>query len=687
MSTTEPNGLFPDEAKPTALSVIADNIPDYLKSLNQWVVWRYEKHAKRWTKVPYCVESWFDACFHSDGHKLYRASSTKPATWTTFERALLVYEQGEFDGIGIALAPPLVGVDVDKCRGTDRERIFIDSFNSYSELSPSGKGVRIFCTGSLPDKGFKNATCEIYQRGRYLTVTGHHIEGTPNTVEERQRVILGCVKKLFAADETTKETPKVPTVTLTLDDERILELCRSAKNSEKFAALWSGEDDRLLSAGVPLKPDEATPDSSVADYKLCHMLAFYTSDFDQIDRLVSQSGLNRDKWDRHDYKTRTINGALRNVSEKYSGEDNSKLRELEAEAESVVSNADDIPITSETEKWANLAVEKAKETVSHRRRGYKPSELRTLPPLAWQIKGHVPVNSFGMIYGASGIGKSFVALDMALCVATGKPFLGIYEVQQGPVVYIYSEGIPGARQRYLAWAQHYERETEEVLFVPSTFDLLDGDEAKEVLKIAQDDLGAVPSLIVVDTLARNFGAGNERTSDDMNKYVTNLDHLRKATKGTVLSIHHTGWEGSRSRGATNLPGACDVMIQLSGQSNANTVTVKCDKQKDAEPFEPYKLTKQVVRTDNGSSLVWTRQDQWATRYELLDKKDRDVLDTIFTKFGEGEFEANDVYSLCDSKRTAQRLLARLKDSELLLKSGRGSYSVNSQAHSVLVSGR
>lgn len=136
--------------KPKPLPVKPENIPDELKSLKRWCVWKYELVNGRWTKIPY--------------HPLnnWRASSNNPDTWATFKSCIDKYERstksGHIAGVGFFLdkEDDLVGCDIDHCCDdsllTDNAQDWICNLNSYSELSPSGNGVRIWTRGNLPVK-------------------------------------------------------------------------------------------------------------------------------------------------------------------------------------------------------------------------------------------------------------------------------------------------------------------------------------------------------------------------------------------------------------------------------------------------------------------------------------------------------------------------------------------------------
>jgi putative DNA primase/helicase len=173
-------------AVPPTAPVVYDVVPDDLKELDQWVLWRYEgdDHGRA-TKVPY----------QRNGRK---ASSSDQKTWCSFEDARAVYETGGYSGLGFVFAPDggLVGIDLDDCL-TDSGAYepwaipIIQRFHdSYSEVSPSGLGIKIFARGKLPGGGtafpMGDGRVELYDQGRYFTVTGDVLDGTLPEVEEHQ---------------------------------------------------------------------------------------------------------------------------------------------------------------------------------------------------------------------------------------------------------------------------------------------------------------------------------------------------------------------------------------------------------------------------------------------------------------------------------------------------------------------
>jgi primase-polymerase (primpol)-like protein len=162
--------------KPRFLEPIKENIHKELKQRIQWVVWKAEFVDGKWTKVPYNAQSG------------YKAASDNPKTWSSFNTAYYKYKNsnGEYDGIGFVVSKddPFTGIDLDKCRDPKTGNIdlwaekIIQKLNSYTEISPSGNGIRIFIRAKLPQEGRKKNNIEMYDQGHYLTITGNRANGT-----------------------------------------------------------------------------------------------------------------------------------------------------------------------------------------------------------------------------------------------------------------------------------------------------------------------------------------------------------------------------------------------------------------------------------------------------------------------------------------------------------------------------
>ena len=256
------------QPKPIAPPVDEAGIPDDLKALPRWVGWKYESRKGKWAKPP----------FRCGGAG--KASVTDPAHWGTFAAALDAYRRRGWDGVGFVFAAsdPFSGVDLDDCRDAESGRLdpradrIIRSLDSYTEVSPSGTGVKVVVAGKLPGKpGRREEGIEIYSDARYFTMTGHRLDGTPREVRDRRDELARLHEEVFSDPAVEGHHPE--------GDDQIIERAKGAKNGEKFARLWSGDAGGYAS-------------DSEADAALCGMLAFWAGpDAGWIEALLDQSGL------------------------------------------------------------------------------------------------------------------------------------------------------------------------------------------------------------------------------------------------------------------------------------------------------------------------------------------------------------------------------------------------------------
>jgi primase-polymerase (primpol)-like protein len=267
--------------------------PETLRGVAQWVLWRYESRDGHRTKVPI---SPFDG---------RRASTKDPSTWTTWEHASLAL--GTFtdcEGIGFVftVSDPFCGIDLDDCLTESGEpepwaKEILERLATYSEVSPSGRGVKLFLRGKLPPGGRRKGKIEMYDSGRYFTVTGRQLPGTLTAVEERQAEVKALHTEIFGSPALRRSGPAIA-VRPPAEDAALLVKARSAKNGRKFMDLFYRGD---LSA--------YRGDDSAADLALCGLLAFWCgADGERIDRLFRQSALMREKWDSR--RSGTTYGAL-----------------------------------------------------------------------------------------------------------------------------------------------------------------------------------------------------------------------------------------------------------------------------------------------------------------------------------------------------------------------------------------
>lgn len=207
-------------------------------------------------------------------------------------------------------------------------------------------------------------------------------------------------------------------------------------------------------------------------------------------------------------------------------------------------------------------------------------------PLRWHIEGLIPEDGLIPVYGAPKHGKTFCAIDMAASVATSTPFHG-RKVSQGSVFYICGEGFRAIKQRFKAWgeARGVPLEGAPLFRSRCAVQMLDESSAA-MLSDAVAGLVAAhgpPRLIVVDTLARNFGTGDENSTVDMSRFVGAIDRLKAQWPGcSVIIVHHSGLaDAKRARGSSALLGAADAEFRV--ESNTTGPALYCTAMKDAAP--------------------------------------------------------------------------------------------------------
>lgn len=303
-----------------------------LQSKKQWVCWCYEPDKNgRMTKVPYQAKNG------------YKASTRNPKNWVTYEDAVKAQKFARtidgkpYDGIGFVFNNDYTGIDWDHCvneDGTIEEwaQKDINRVATYCELSPSGTGIHGIARALLPEKPDKegkttrpgkkvripaqnhpDAATEMYCEGRFFTMTGNHLAGTPTTIEDRQKEVTAFFQELLQlSNKPTQQTQKGPIHPTDLSDHELIEKACSASNGPKFSELWYGNTNAYGN------------DDSAADQALCNLLAFWTGkDSARMDRLFRQSGLYRaEKWDRNarsgeTYGEGTIERAIASCKEVY----------------------------------------------------------------------------------------------------------------------------------------------------------------------------------------------------------------------------------------------------------------------------------------------------------------------------------------------------------------------------------
>lgn len=264
------------------------NIPNELQEKKQWVGWNYETNNNgKATKVPYQL----------NGRK---ANPTNSSTWGHFQDVVHCAREGKFDGIGFVLSKTddYIAVDIDDCivegKMNETARDTIELLDSYTEFSPSAKGLHIIVKGKFPNyiekskSGLKNEKfgIEVYRHSRFMTFTGD-VENE-NIIHERTDELDDFFIAYFDNKEIEEHlNVTINTEPLNFEDDNVTwkKMFQDSREGKNIKKAFNGE---LMRNG----------DHSSTDYYLCQQLAYFCDkDLVKMDRMFRQSGLYREKWD------------------------------------------------------------------------------------------------------------------------------------------------------------------------------------------------------------------------------------------------------------------------------------------------------------------------------------------------------------------------------------------------------
>lgn len=290
------------------MTTYLSNIPDELKQLDNWCVWKFENRNGKRTKIPFNAET---------GEF---AKSNDKSTWSSYETA--VNAEG-VDGIGFFFEPPYLGIDIDDIdddlhrfkQGDKLDNIvseFNEAFKSYTEVSPSGNGLHIIVKGKIPGSRRRKGNIEMYDSGRFFTMTGKNI-GKYKDVTEVSEQVFKTIYNKYLPDNTIKypTTNNYQENIHNLSEIDVINEIYKSKQAKLFDDLMKGNYEPYYTS------------HSEADMALANILAFWCAkDYSQMDSIFRQSNLYRDKWDEKrknsTYGEQTLFKAINEVNNIYT---------------------------------------------------------------------------------------------------------------------------------------------------------------------------------------------------------------------------------------------------------------------------------------------------------------------------------------------------------------------------------
>lgn len=521
--------------------------PTELRSLEGWLVWRYEAgDGPKPRKVPH---------YANGGKRTVNGTAEDRAKLVTFDAARAAAARRGFDGVGLAIMPEfgLVALDFDHAivdGGLDPQ---VESLvaGTYAEWSPSGTGVRAFFKGTgLPNAKSKGPGFgfETFSTLGYVTFTSNALESVD---------LLGCEDRIAPVTSAVRELYRA-----------------------RFGERPQDVDDPLMSHQPRLGLTVST---------LREMLGVLSPDLSHDEWLHAGMGVHHETEGSEEGFALWLEWSAQ--GEKFPGEH--KLRHRwdsfgrpdragrVVTARSLVTMANaagyrvdlDAPASP-----AELEAAASEEGAPSRFKVVPAGEFASGTPTGWIVKGLLPAAELCVLYGESGAGKSFVALDIALAIAQGVPWRGM-RTRRGRVVYVAAEGAGGVRGRLAAYASHHgiDLTSVDLGVVADVPNLLQREDAVALARA----VGRGASVVIIDTLAQTTAGGNENSGEDMGRAIAHARGIHRATGALVIVIHHAGKDTSKgARGWSGLRAAADAELEVIRDLQGRRVQVR--KQKDGD---------------------------------------------------------------------------------------------------------
>lgn len=526
-----------------------DNIqaPALLRNLQGWLLWRYEPHTvpgKPDLKVPYYI----DGSRRSGSN----GSPKDRARLGDFATAVQAAKAGNYTGVGIAMLPEhgITALDFDDVRddltGDIVPEVEAAVQGLYTEISPSGRGLRCFVTGSLGDRknhgkpgeyGF-----EIFTSKMFVTFTGDNLGekeiGPPNK----------SINQLIDA-KFPKYSEPVAKITVEHDPVPLPELARllTAVDTETCGYL----DWIKIGMAIHYETDGSEDGFVLWDSWSANAPDKYTT-----------TEHVRSKWDSFGHNVNAKPTTAGTIA-KIAG----------VTLQNTVVNNSDFEVIEEDKN----TVKKHSEPPPGGYFNIRTTEefVQEIKPISWMIKGLLPRATLGVIFGSSGAGKSFMALDMCASLSTGADWNCLKIKKKHRVLYVVAEGVAGFINRLVAYCNDRGVQPSDLsidIISDVSPNLMD---VKSVNHLISDIQQREPyDLIVMDTFAQVTPGGNENSGEDMGKALSYCKSISQTTGAMVLLVHHSGKDATKGeRGWSGIRGAADVVLSVSRDGDNRTMEV------------------------------------------------------------------------------------------------------------------
>ena len=527
------------------------NIPPELKAMRRWAVWKaiWNESRQKYDKIP---------C--SPQH--YGLSTKKVSDWGDFDTAskVLSLNPTRYSGLGLVLTglTGVVGIDLDECRKDGQiapwAKAIVETMGSYTEISPSGTGLRILAHGEFhTDWNNHDIGIEVYSghTPRFLTITGDTKLARPMVAAQPQalQALFDGMRKssLPTANVIPIEMPELVSE-LALPDVAEMPIPEATRE----LLLHGPSDDvqdrsgALHAAGVHLYS---------AGYDDATVLSILAASQPVMDIALAHRRQDPDR-------------ALQYLWLEHC----QKAKPKATTPTDVMAEFDDLSYDPEVVASAKKA---AAAAVIHENRFNIETTIEFIVrrKATWLIKGVLPRANFGVFYGASGSGKSFFVFDLAAAIARGINWRG-NKTTKARVLWIAAEGQEDMRKRVHGYcmAQGIQPEELDMKFISDAPNLRELTDVKALVK--QIKKHGEFDLIVIDTLAQVMPGGNENSGEDMGMVMGHCKEITRVTGAMVTPVHHSGKDESRgARGWSGLRAACDFEFEIIRADEDRVATV------------------------------------------------------------------------------------------------------------------
>lgn len=542
-------------------------IPPELKALRRWAPWKAVYNAKRGKvdKVPQNAKT-----------PEYGISTASPEKWFTYDEALKAFinAKGMLAGIGLVMTgiEGVAGIDLDNCLDEQGcvaawAKEVVSTLNSYTEISPSGRGLRVFgvTIADGPDWSNHEVGIEVYvgSTPRFLTVSGRHLPGTPKEMKPIAPGVLAGVRGMYgraatAAQVARKDLPPIPDVLADLDTpvladlelpHAVMDFLTTGDHPGDRSRILHSTSVALFSAG--LSPQQVLSVLVHNPHSIEVGLDHRRQDMDRATTYM---------WEHHCVKaqpkarTRALTAA--------EFDDMSEKLEVPVDTDDDSSDmgnpisASDFEDVSEKGAAPKPAAKKPRFQI-YTASAYAQNTKR----LEWFIRGVMPMADLSALFGESGSGKTFLAVDMACHIALGLDWFGI-PVRRSKVLYVAAEGAAGMRERTRAWCLRHGYPLEDLdgwlYILGDQPNMLEKEDVKALVGCARAACPGV-RLIYLDTMAQVTPGANENSGEDMGRFLGHAKALGKALGAHIEMVGHSGKDSNKGlRGWSGIKGALDA---------------------------------------------------------------------------------------------------------------------------------